>query len=336
MTEALGPHNYWTTTRGSLHLDAVMHALAARARKPVLLGPESPYLRRVSFGANLRRDQFAALMVAERDAALRDQVPAEVVRWPDVEDREHPAIELIARDRRGLVAVEHTIIESYPAQIAEQQALQEMFSWGGPEIAELPHAAQYRLLVHVDDLLAIPRRDRRLAEPTVAKWVRDVLPEVPWPHIPGRPTFVRSRIDNPSIELSLQRWVADIGFIGPLARVIPISFWRPADLEERRSTRLEVAVRAKVPKLLAAATDARTILVLEDRDMYMSAPAFVSRALARIQGADLPDVIYLLNVTAGDPLLTPIYTSGQWWHERNHPLLTFESEWAREFNGLPR
>jgi hypothetical protein len=288
----------------------------------------------VSLGTDLRRDQFAALMVAARDAALRHADPVEAVRWPDVENRDRPAVELIARDRRGLVAVEHTIIESYPAQIAERLALQEMFPFGGPVIAELPDAAQYRLLVHVDELLAVPRRDRPLAEPAVAAWVREALPDVPWPHVPGRPTFVRSQFERPRIEASLERWIAGVGFVGPLSHVIPIGFWRPVDLEERRGTRLEVAMRDKVPKLLAAAPGARTILVLEDRDMHMSAPAFVSSALARIQDAGLPDVIYLLNVTAGDPLLTPIYASGQWWHENNHPLLTFALDWAREFNGI--
>lgn len=66
----------------------------------------------------------------------------------------------------------------------------------------------------------------------------------------------------------------------------------------------------------------------------MSAPAFLSSALAGIQDAGLPNVIYLQNVTAGDLLLTPIYASGQWWHENSHPLLTFTPEWARELNGI--
>lgn len=230
--------------------------------------------------------------------------------------------------------MEHTVIESYPAQIAERKALQAMFPLGGPEIAELAHAPQYRVIVRVDEILAVPRGDRSLVGPAVARWVRDALPLVPWPHVPGRPTFVRSRIDRPNLEVSLERWVADIGFVGPLAHVVPVGFWRPSDLEDRRGTRLEVALRRKVPKLLAADDSARTILVLEDRDMHMSAPAFVSRALGRIDAVELPDVIYLLNVTAGDPLLTPIYASRRWWHDDNHSLLTFPAPWASHFNGL--
>jgi hypothetical protein len=66
----------------------------------------------------------------------------------------------------------------------------------------------------------------------------------------------------------------------------------------------------------------------------MSAPAFVSRALASARRPELPDVIYLLTVTAGNPLLTPIYRSGRWWHEHDHGLLTFPTEWVVRSNGL--
>ncbi len=68
--------------------------------------------------------------------------------------------------------------------------------------------------------------------------------------------------------------------------------------------------------------------------MHMSAPAFVSRALASAHRCELPDVIYHLNVTAGDPLLRPIYAAGQWWHEHEHGLLTFSRESVVRFNGL--
>lgn len=288
----------------------------------------------MTLGANLRRDQFAAFMVAERDAVLRDATPVEVVCWPELDDRQRPAVEFIGRDRLGLVSVEHTAIESYPAQIAARKALQAMFPLGGPEIAELVHAPQFRIMVRVDELLAVPRHDRSLVGPAVAKWVREVILEVPWPHVPGQPPFVRTRIHRPSLEVCLERWIADIGFVGPRAHVVPVGAWRPADLEQKRRNRLERALRDKVPKLLAAANQARTILVLEDRDMCMSAPALVSRALATIERVELPDVIYLLNVTSGDPLLTPIYASGRWWHEHKHGLLTFPPARAASFMGL--
>ena len=153
--------------------------------------------------------------------------------------------------------------------------------------------------------------------------------------MPGQPTFVRGQLDELRLELSLERWTDGITLVGPLARVVQVGFWRPLDLEDRRTTRLKTALRKKVPKLLAAAQGARTILVLEDRDMRMSAPAFVSRALAAAAGtAVLPDVIYLMNVTSGNPLLTPIYSSQIWWHEGEHGWLTFSDARSAAFNRL--
>lgn len=289
----------------------------------------------VEISSGVRRDQFAAFMVAERDAELRGAGPFEVEQWPDIDDRQRPAVELIGRDAQGIVvAVEHTVIESYHDQIAERKALELMFRRGGPEIAELEDAAQFRVIVRIEELLAIRRNERPLVGPAVAAWVRSALPSVPWPHRPGEPTYVRGRLSRPSLEVSLERWTAAFRFVGPLARVMRVGFWRPVDLEERRQARLAEAVRQKVPKLLAAADQARTILVLEDRDMYMSAPAFVSRAMAALEAADLPDVIYLLNVTAGDPLLTPIYMDGNWSHNHDRGLMTFPPQRAAQFNGL--
>ena len=53
--------------------------------------------------------------------------------------------------------------------------------------------------------------------------------------------------------------------------------------------------------------------------MAMSAPRFVSLALAS-EAARLPDAIYHFNVTAGDPLITPILLDGTWWHDRPFPI----------------
>ena len=290
----------------------------------------------VNSDSGLRRDQFAARIVAQRDSERRGTGAVETVSWPDVDERQRPAVEFVGRDEHGLIAVEHTTIESYQLQITEQKALQAMFPLGGPEIAELPNAGQFHLLVRVDELRRVPHGERRRVEPAVAAWIRSVLPSVPWPHVPGKPTFVRGQIDHPPLEVSLERWIADVGFAGPLARVVSVGFWRPGDIEERRKARLEETLVRRLPKLLAAADGARTILVLEDRDMHMSAPGLVSRALASLQPVQLPDVIYLLNVTAGDPLLVPIYDSTQWWHDNNHGMLTFSTDAAARFNALHR
>jgi hypothetical protein len=68
--------------------------------------------------------------------------------------------------------------------------------------------------------------------------------------------------------------------------------------------------------------------------MRMSAPAFVSEAMRSVaQKGRLPDVVYLLNVTFGNPVLLPIYDSGVWWHDtRNTGWLVFSDARSAEFN----
>jgi hypothetical protein len=178
----------------------------------------------VTHGEDLRRDQLVARMVAERDAELRGTGPVEVVAWPDAEERRAKDVEFVGRDDAGLVAVEHTIIESYPQQIAETRVLHEMFPLGGPELPEVVEAGHYRLLVRSEDLIWIARTDRRRVGPQVQDWVRSNLPNVPWPHAAAKPTFGRGSIESPSLELSLERWIADVSIIGPLARVVLMGF----------------------------------------------------------------------------------------------------------------
>jgi len=93
-------------------------------------------------------------MVAERDAGLRGADPVEVVRGPDLHDRQLPAVELIGRDRGGLVTVDHTVIESYSAQIAERKGAAGDVPLRGPETAELAHAPQYTTVRRTADQIA--------------------------------------------------------------------------------------------------------------------------------------------------------------------------------------
>ena len=114
-------------------------------------------------------------MVAERDAGLRGADPVEVVRGPDLHDRQLPAVELIGRDRGGVVTVEHTVIESYPVQIAERKALQAMFL-SAPEIAELAHASNYTTVRRTADQIADYVRCHRSRQQAFGRSVTSTQP----------------------------------------------------------------------------------------------------------------------------------------------------------------
>lgn len=286
---------------------------------------------------DLRRDQVIAFAVAEKDAESRRAGPIQPVDWPDVTERRRPAVELLGSDGFKLVAVEHTVIESYPEQTTESKALEALFPMGGPELPEVPDAGHYRLLLRPGSAAMVRWCDREGVATAVRDWVRQNLPRVPWPHVAGSPTFISGRVDRVPFDLDLERWIDSVGFVGPLARVVRASYWRPLDLEERRVERLRRTLLRKVPKLLAACGDeGRSVLVLEDRDMHMSAPAFVSRALKKASdGVALPDVTYLFTQTGGNPLVQRIQEGYTWWHDGyGSGWMTFSDAWSDKLNAL--
>ncbi len=152
----------------------------------------------------------------------------------------------------------------------------------------------------------------------VTQWVADKIDEVPPRHRPGINGLVWG--EHPEVPFRWALWQAlsfdAAGLIGPNARVVQITFAKPANLEELRMTRLRRALDEKVPKLLEAAGNSRrSILVIEDRDAVFSAPAFVSRALELASdGRPLPDVIYLLDTGRGNPHMLAVYDAGVWAH----------------------
>lgn len=158
---------------------------------------------------------------------------------------------------------------------------------------------------------------KRVAD-LLTEWVAAKIDEVPPPHQPGLNGLVWG--EHPDVPFRWALWQAlpfdAAGLIGPNARVVQISFAKPADLEELRVARLRRALDEKVPKLLeAAGNSCRSILVIENRDTAFSAPAFVSRALEMASnGRPLPDVIYLLDTGRGNAHMLAVYDAGVWAH----------------------
>jgi hypothetical protein len=180
----------------------------------------------------------------------------------------------------------------------------------------VPNAGNFSVSVPLGAAGPVPYNDRPTVAAAIAAWVRQAIPTVPWPPQPGTPIDVVGQPDGVPFELHLWRVTDEVEILGPLRHVVRVSLGRPEDLEERRRRRLQRALRKKVPKLLRAAGDGRSILVLQDEDLQMSAPGFVSRALQAVAADQpLPDTIYLFNTVTGNPHLERIQHVGGWWHD---------------------
>ena len=267
---------------------------------------------------SLNRNQLIALIVAERDAELHGRGAVQPVEWPDVEIRQAKAVEFRGVDDVGEVVVEHTRIESYDSQIDDRMAASKIFPKFGPEIPDRWEAGYMRLSVAPGEMARVRYRDRKRVAEIHTGWVAGKIDDVPPPHRPGLSGVVWG--EHPEVSFRWALWQAlsfdAAGLIGPNARVVQISFAKPANLEELRVARLRRALDEKVPKLLEAAGDScRSILVIEDRDTVLSAPAYVSKALeVASEGRQLPDVIYVLDTGRGDPHMLAVFDAGVWAH----------------------
>jgi hypothetical protein len=270
-------------------------------------------------------------MIAELDAARRDLGEVAIVEWSDTARRDRKAVELRAACGDACeVVIEHT---------REHEALAEVFHRGGPELPERSDGAYFMLGVEPGSFASISYTERLLVHDILTDWIRANLDSAPWPHVPGESIFIRGQHADVPFEWTLHRAVDDsVALIGPTVHIVGVSYIKPADLEARRQARIVRALDAKVPKLLVAARPNRySILVVEERDRVMSSPAHVARALRAVaEGRDLPEAIYLVHTTIGDPLAMPLLEGGNWLHEGSDPFrwCQFPLERVLEFNSL--
>jgi hypothetical protein len=291
-------------------------------------------------GDGLNRDQLIAIMMAEKDAELHGRGAVHVLAWPDEEVRSAKAVEFLGRDDVGELVVEHTRIETYPDQIGDRMAVSKIFEKHGPELVEREDAGRFSLTVNPGVMSKVPYKQRALVADILTHWVRANIDRVPWPHVSGEQIYISGT--HPDIRFGWSLWQCipnTIRLIGPNARVVQISYARPDNLEELRIARLQTALRAKIPKLLdAAGRTRRSILVIEERDTHLSSPLHVSRALRIGAGGDqLPDAIYMINTTMGNPLACIIYEAGNWSQDGDDPFRwhTFTDTRSSQLNMMP-
>ncbi len=287
---------------------------------------------------NLKRDQLLALMVAEHDAIHRGVGPFEPELCPDEVQRNRPAVDLVGRDQAGtVVAVEHTIVESYDHQIMDIRVAKEMFPFGGPEIDGYVDAGSFRLFIPAGELASIEQSERARAAESIEAWVRDALDESPCPASNSPQECRRGTPTGVSFEVSLIRMAGHFQFHELTAQVVMIEP-RPSDgIDRRREERISRSLRNKCPKLLKEAGDGRSILVLEDRDLRYSSPASLVSCLRTVcAGIDLPDLVALLDVTAGNPLVWRIFDDGNWAEISSICPQTFPGHRCGELNRMKR
>ena len=105
-------------------------------------------------------EQSVCLYAAQQLANGRSGGDVTVDLYPDEEERQHPAIDLLAHDRHGSISVEHTLIESYPTQLHDNKRVAELFvDFPARFDHSLESPGRYTLAIQTGGGHLFPRRD---------------------------------------------------------------------------------------------------------------------------------------------------------------------------------
>jgi hypothetical protein len=158
-------------------------------------------------------------------------------------------------------------------------------------------------------MLGLNDRAARPIQDGLARWILTTGPGLPTAR-PGRYLLPIQKITPPSVPfaVSLHRWPRD-GFPFPFV----IRHFVEGDVEAGRLPRIRGAYNKKVPKLMQwKKSGARSILILEEDDIFLTNHFNVADALFQIEGssADRPDEVYLLSVFTSKWLITRLRVGG--------------------------
>ena len=240
------------------------------------------------------RNEVRVCKAAKRLIEERDGGPLVDTECPDKTEHRKQAVELLFESPTKRYAIEHTRIESFPQQIADGMAFSCLL---GP--LETDHLAGelpgiYTLVVAVGATNSIPVSDHERIRTLVKQWILANASKA----VEGRGNQGSVSEQPPGVPFPLTLH----GRVGSASRLF-VARYPPDELETQRLQRVQIALKRKIPKLVAHKADGReTVLVLESCDIglgnFSDIGVAVSKALATF--GDQPDSIILVE-TATTP-----------------------------------
>ena len=198
-----------------------------------------------------------------------------------------------------LYAFEHTGIEPFSNQIQLEVHSRKLF---GPIVERFDHRADqefWELHVPVEASAGLTGGEVGRVQDAFIKWIKANarrIPIAPLYEQYANPSLGESTAGVP-FRFSLHR--ASLPSNSPLCGRIMRRPFAPANLEQQRAARLQIACQRKFPKLVKWKQDscARTVLVLEEDDLSLTNHFRVADALVPAEAArpDAPDEVFLLS-----------------------------------------
>jgi hypothetical protein len=222
----------------------------------------------------------------------------------DVQDPEkdgHVApIELTCTIGNRLFAFEHTGIEPFAGHLKlDAEADKHVRPIEAMLVGKLPPAETFELNMPADATQGMPLKEVRRVQEALVTWIIEIAPTLPIArYAEYLMPIQKARPEGVPFEVSLFRFQT----------VVPPSRFQikhvVGDIARARELRIQEACARKFPKLEAwRPTGARTVLVLEENDPFLTNAQVVYDTLAKVEAtfSNRPDEIYLVGTMIENP-----------------------------------
>jgi hypothetical protein len=250
-----------------------------------------------------RSNEGKACDVILRDIEARIGAPRRDLVFPE-KTHSIGRVELVCTVGTQRFALEHTRIEPFAGHIQLEAEAKRHFQPIAERVKDrLPAESRFELEVPAGTMLGFNDRAAGPIQDALVHWIVVTAPSLPVAQL-GRYVLPIQKVMLPGVPfvVSLHRWPLD-GF--PFPFVIRHLF--DGNVEAARLPRIREAYNRKVPKLLQwKAAGARTILIFEEDDIFITNHFNVADALAQIEtsNTDRPDEVYLVSILSSRWFIT--------------------------------
>jgi hypothetical protein len=256
----------------------------------------------------------------------RDRCTRHGLRWPEDEGHPHP-VEAAFMIGNRLFALEHTGIEPFKGHVRMEAEAERHFKPITDALKDaLGTTAVYELHMPANAFQVRRMPEIRRLQEAIIAWVLQTAPAVPSRRYADYRGTTIGPVTPPEVPfaLSLYRFEPPLvpGHYFQIKHVV-------ANIDKLRTMRIGEAIDRKFPKLAAWKRDhgARSILVLEDNDFFLTNQAIVAETYLPLATGrpDRPDETYLVSTSITPWHAWPILVDGrsyfdfspagdaQWW-----------------------
>lgn len=232
------------------------------------------------------REKIICETVLREVIAKRKKMQILDLSYPDENEREEEAVDLLAKTDKCKIVLEHTRIESYSGQIDSIHRAKKLFDPIKKQLdGKMPSPGHYELSFDIHKTKGAT--DTEKIQNVLINWIKKTAPILEIGSSEVAPAhYKEEKLKNVPFEVSLYRWPDEDRRFRYVA-CIP-------KYDNKKA--IQTSLEKKCPKLnKAKSKETTSILLFELNDLSLGNHITVRKALSQINGrSDIPDDIYLV------------------------------------------